>query len=199
MAETDNTLAGLVQMNDQNLADISVTDLLQDTPVLQVINAVPASNGTLHKYLKETTAAGSEFRDVNTGIINSAGAETLVTCTLKYNDGSFYRDVAVARGFTGGVDAYMEKQIMKALKASMVGLEKQLLQSTSGTSGDADGFSGLPSYSFVDGLTDDMVVDAGGAGGRSVWLIRSTEDDCSVVAGNDGNINMQFDPANVFS
>jgi len=198
MAEVDNTLAGLVQMNDANLADISVTDLLQDTPVLQVMNAIPASNGTLHKYLKETVAAGSEFRDVNTGIINSAGQEELVTVTLKYNDGSFYRDVAVARGYTGGVDAYMEKQITKAVKASMVGLETQILQSTTGTSGDSDGFAGLPSYSFIDGLDDSMVINtASGSGGRSVWLVRSTEDDCSVVAGNDGNIDMQFDPAQV--
>ena len=194
MAEVDNTLAGIVQMNDANLADIMVTDLLQDTPVLQVMNAIPASNGTIHKYLKETVAQGSEFRAVNTGIINSAGQEELVTSTLKYLDGSFYRDVAIARGYTGGVDAYMEKQIAKAMKSMMVGLEKQILQ---GTSADSDGYAGLPSYSFVDALTDGMVVDAGGAGGRSVWLIRSTEDDVSVVAGNDGNIVMNFEPTNI--
>ncbi len=56
MAEASNTLAGLVQMNDMNLADIDVSDLLDASPLLQVLNAVPASNGTLHKYLKQTVA-----------------------------------------------------------------------------------------------------------------------------------------------
>ena len=34
MAEVDNTLAGLVQMNDANLADISVTDLFNSPEII---------------------------------------------------------------------------------------------------------------------------------------------------------------------
>ena len=30
-----NTLAGLVQFNDQNLADLNVSDLLDDAPLMQ--------------------------------------------------------------------------------------------------------------------------------------------------------------------
>lgn len=188
MAEATNTLAGLVQMNDQNLADIDVTDLLQEAPVLAAMNAVPASNGTLHKYLKQTVKAGAEFRDVNTGVANAASQDELVTATLKYLDGSFHRDVALAQGFSGGVQAYMSKEVMRAMRSMFQGLELQIL---GGTSVDSDGYSGLPNYSFVDGLDDGMVVNAEGSGGRSCWLLRSTEEDCSVIAGNDGNISVE--------
>jgi hypothetical protein len=43
MAEAWNTLNGLIQFNDKNLADLNVTDLLQDAPLLQVLHAQPAS------------------------------------------------------------------------------------------------------------------------------------------------------------
>ena len=67
-----NTLNGLIQINDLNLADINVTDLLQDAPVLQRMVAVPASQGgTLHKYIKQVVAAGAAFRAVNTGGVSS--------------------------------------------------------------------------------------------------------------------------------
>jgi hypothetical protein len=192
MAENTNTLAGLVQMNDLNLADIMVSDLLQDAPVVAALAAVPASQGgTVHKYLKETTASGAAFRDVNTGLANAAPAEELVTVTLKYLDGSFHRDVAVADGFKDGRAAYMERETMKSLRALFAGLEKQLLQ---GTSADANGFDGTPQHAFTDYVEDDMVVDAGGSGGRSVWLVRTSIDDLAVVAGNDGQIRFDYDP-----
>lgn len=192
MAEASNTLAGLVQMNDLNLADIMVTDLLQDAPLLQRMVAVPASQGgTVHKYLKQTVASGAEFRAVNTGIANAAPQEELVTVTLKYLDGSFHRDVAIADGYRMGRGAYMQRETEKALLSLFQGLEKQILQ---GTSADSDGFSGAANYSFVDSVYDGMVVDAGGAGGRSVWAIRTTESDVAVVAGNDGQISFDFDP-----
>lgn len=192
MAEATNTLNGLVQMNDLNLADIGVTDLLQDAPVLARMVAVPASQGgTVHKYLKDTVAAGVAFRPVNTGILNAAPQEELVTVTCKYLDGSFHRDVALADGFKGGRAAYMQKETRKAILALFAGLEKQVLQ---GVSADASGFVGAPGYSFVDSVHDDMVVSAGGAGGRSVWLVRSTEDDVAIVAGNDGVLDFSYDP-----
>jgi hypothetical protein len=85
----------------------------------------------------------------------------------------------------------MAKQTMKALKSLFQGLEQQIFQ---GTSVDADGFTGFQDSTILDGLDDAMVVDAGGSGGRSVWLIRTTEDDMAIVAGNEGNIKFDFDP-----
>jgi hypothetical protein len=192
--QASNTLNGLVQINNLNLADINVTDLLQDAPVLQRMVAVPASQGgTLHKYLKQVVAAGVAFREVNTGIANAAPQQAEVEVTCKYLDGSFHRDIAVADGYRGGRAAYMQKETRKALLSMFAGLEEQILQGTdSGVTG--TGFSGLRNYSFTANLSQDMVVDAGGAGGRSVWLVRSTEDDVAVVAGNDGVLQFDFDP-----
>ena len=192
MAESTNTLAGLVQMNDANLADLNVSNLLQDTPLLRELFAQPASEGgTLHKYLRETVAAGGAFRDVNTGILNAAGIEELVTVTCKYFDAGFFRDVAIADGFKKGRAAYMAKETMKALKNAFVSMEKQILQDTTA---DANGFSGFPAQTSVDALADAMCIGAGGSGGRSVWALRTGADDISVIAGNDGQIKFDFDP-----
>ena len=193
MANATNTLAGIVQMNDMNLADYDITDLLQDAPMVAQLVAIGASQGgTVHKYLKQTVAAGAEFRDVNTGVANAASQDELVTVTCKFLDGSFHRDVAIASGYKGGAGAYMAKETRRAIKSLFQGLEKQILQ---GTEADADGFTGMPGYSFVDSVYDGMVVDAGGAGGRSVWLVRSTEEDVAIVAGNDGVLDFMFDEA----
>jgi len=192
MAEADNTLAGLVQMNDQNLADLQVTDLLQDAPLLQVLFAQAASQGgTLHKYTKETVAAGAAFRAVNTGLLNTAPQEELVTVTCKFLDGHFHRDVAIALGYKDGPGAYMAKETRKELKALFASLEKQIFQSTDN---DANGFTGFIGCTAVDAIADRMVIDAGGSGGESVWLIRSGENDVSVIAGNDGNLDFNYDP-----
>ena len=192
MAEYTNTLAGLVQMNDANLADFNASNLLQDTPLLRALYAQKASEGgTLHKYLRETAAAGGAFRDVNTGILNAAGQEELVTVTCKYFDASFFRDIAIADGFKAGRAAYMAKETMKSLKNGFVSMEKQILQDTDG---DANGFSGFPAQTSVNHLDDAMVCGAGGSGGRSVWALRTGEADLSVIAGNEGQIKFDFDP-----
>ena len=44
MSDTFMTLADLVKMNDQNLADLQITDLLQDAPLLAALAADTASN-----------------------------------------------------------------------------------------------------------------------------------------------------------
>jgi hypothetical protein len=124
-------------------------------------------------------------------LANAAPQEELVTVTCKYLDGSFHRDVAIADGFNGGRAAYMERETRKSLRALFAGLEKQILQ---GTGADANGFDGTPQNSFVDYVGDDMIVDAGGSGGRSVWLARTTVDDLAIVAGNDGSIKFDYDP-----
>ena len=102
MAASYNTLAGLVQFNDQNLADLEVTDLLDDAPLMQVLHAQVASNGTEHKYLKQTTASSSSFRAALDGITKTASADTLVTDTLAILDGSFDTDVALADAYKVG-------------------------------------------------------------------------------------------------
>ena len=197
MAESYNTLAGLVQINDQNLADINVSDLLQGAPTLAAINAVTASNGTVHKYLKETTASSAAFRAPLAGLTKTASADTLVTDTLKLLDASFATDVAIARGFKDGKDAYLQRELMRSLKQVFFVAETQIYN---GVNGDSGGFVGLRDDAQLDALADAMVISAATAGTTadeqsSVYLMRSTDDDVSIVLGNDGNIVADEDPS----
>jgi len=196
MAESFNTLAGLVQINDQNLADIMVSDLLQGAPTVAAINAVTASNGTQHKYLKETTASSAAFREPLAGLTKTASADTLVTDTLKVLDATFATDVALARGHSGGVDAYLQRELMRSLKQAFFVTETQIFD---GVNGDSGGFVGLRDDTQLDALADEMVISAGTAGTTadvqsSVYLIRSSDNDVSLVAGNDGQIVADEDP-----
>jgi len=187
MAGETNTLTGLIQMNDQNLADINVTDLLEEAPLLKVINAVTASNGTQHKYEKQIIAPGVGFRDPNTGLLNTAGKRQLVSLDLKLMDAGFDRDRAIAMSFKDGSAAYMDKETIPSLKTAFSAAEKQMIN---GTSEDASGNAG-----FADalGTIGDKVISAGGVIAdkqTSVYLIKSGDDDVSSVIGNEGNITM---------
>jgi lipopolysaccharide export system protein LptA len=94
-----NTLAGLLMLNDANMADIYPTNLLDDAPVLARALAIPASSGgTLHKYLRRSAAAGSAFRKINTGVTNAAEQFDDISLNCEYFDPSFDRDVALAKG-----------------------------------------------------------------------------------------------------
>lgn len=192
MSAENNTLAGLLVLNDLNAADLEVSDLLQEAPLLAAMTAVPASQGgTVHKYLKTTSAAGAAFRAVNTGLANAAAKDELITVTCMYLDASFHRDVALADGFKDGRAAYMAGQIKRALKTAFSNAEKQVIL---GVGSDANGFVGFAANTAVDKADDAMVYNAGGAGGKSVYLIRSTTDDVALVAGNDGQIKFDYDP-----
>lgn len=194
MAESYNTLAGLVQINDQNLADLDITDLLQEAPVLERLAAVPASNGTLHKYLKQTTASSAAFRDALDGITKTASADTLVTDTLKILDGSFDTDVALADAYKGGRDAWLQMELVRTMKQVFAVAEKQVFY---GTGNDANGFAGLIDDGQLDALADTMVVNAGGSNAStqtSCFMLRSGVNDVAFVMGNDGNIVVEDEP-----
>ena len=193
MANASDTLAGLILLNSMDNADINVTDLLQDAPLIRRMSAVKASQGgTIHKYMKETTAATSQARAVNTGILNTAGQDEQVSVTAVLHDASFHRDNALATGYKGGKAAYMAREIKRALRAMFAGLETNILQGSASITG--TGFSGFPDQTAVDATGDTMVVNAGGSGGQSVWFLRSSEDEVAIVAGNEGNIDFTYDP-----
>ena len=98
MAEATNTLAGLIQLNDRNLDDLNATDILDDAPLLQVLFAKAASNGTQHKHLKQTVASSAAFRAVNAGLSKTYSQDELVTIALKVIDASFDFDKALLMG-----------------------------------------------------------------------------------------------------
>ena len=194
MAESYNTLAGLVQFNDQNLADLDVSDLLDDAPLLQVLHAQAASNGTLHKYLKQTTASSASYRAALDGATKTASADTLVTVTLKILDGSFDTDVALADAYKGGRDAWLQMELMRTMKQVFAEAEAQVIY---GTGNDSSGPAGLVDNAQLDALADDMVVNAGGSNAdtqTSCFVLRHGQDDVSFILGNDGNIVVEDEP-----
>jgi hypothetical protein len=192
MANVYTSLADLVKINDMNLADLDVSDLLQDAPLFAALAADVASNGTEHKYLKETGAPVVGFRAANDGRENKASADTLVTITLKILDASFAVDKALADAYHKGAEAYIAREGLRHLKAAFAAAEAQLI---SGTGSDANGFVGLCDAATINAHTDAMVYDATGSTadtGSSVIAIRTNDDgnDCTLITGNDGNIVM---------
>lgn len=196
MAESYNTLAGLIQFNDKNLADLQITDLLDDAPLLRVLHSQVASNGTVHKYLKQTTASSSAFRAALDGITKTASADTLVTDTLKIIDGSFDTDVALANSYKGGKDAWLQLELARTMRQLMFNIEKQVIY---GVGSDANGFAGLHDDAQLDAIADAMVIECGTPGASatsqtSVYFLRHGANDCSLIIGNNGNFVVEEEP-----
>lgn len=191
MANVYTTLADLVKINDQNLADLDVSDLLDEAPLLKRLFAQTASNGTEHKYLKQTGEPAVGFRDANDGRENKASADTLVTVTLKILDASFACDKALADAYRKGRDAYIAREANRHLRAAFKEAEQQIFY---GTGNDAAGFAGLATNALFDALADTAtVVNAGGttaSTGSSCWLFRTNENACSLITGEDGEMKI---------
>jgi len=192
MADSFQTLAHLALINDRNLSDAELSDILDDAPLLATLAADIASNGTSHKYLKETGAPVVGFRSANTGRENQKSTDTQVTIDLKILDASFAVDQAVANEYRLGRDAYILREARRHLKAALFEAEKQIIN---GTGNNADGFTGLANASTIDALADAMVVNAGGSTadtGSSVYLIRTNDlgTDCTLITGQNGKIDI---------
>lgn len=190
MADTMTTVTQLLRLADQNLAPTFVNDLLQDAPLIQRMAAVVAnaSQGTQHKYLKDTAAASAGFRPINSGIDYTASDQTLVTLDLKVISANPIVDQAIAKAYPGGPEAFMDFEGTRALRTAFRNLESQLIY---GTSADANGFGGITSSTYIDALADTMVYNAAGASARSsVYFLRLGAEDVELVLGNQGNISV---------
>ena len=198
MAESYNTLAGLVQFNDKNLADLNITDLLDEAPLLKVLTAVTASNGTLHKYLRQSTASSAAFRAALDGATKTASADTLATETLKIIDGSFDTDVALADAYKGGRDAWLQLELVRTMKQLMFIVERQVFYGAA-SPGSTAGFAALRDNAALDDLSDAMCMPAGTAGATpnvqtSVYAIRHGVNDGAIVLGNGGRFVVEDEP-----
>lgn len=191
MAATYLGLSDLVKVNDMNLADMNVTDLLDDAPLMRALAAVESSNGTSHKYLKETGAPTVGFRAINDGRENSNSADTLVTIDLKVMDATFEVDIALADEYKDGPEAYIAREARRHLKSAFFGCEQQFIN---GTGADSDGFNGMVDAATLAYKDSAMVVDATGStanGVTSCYLIRTNDTgDAAAVMGQSGNISI---------
>lgn len=188
MPDTLTSLADMVKINDVSVRDAGATDIFNGAPLLQILNALEASHGTNHEYLRETGAPTVGFRAENTGRDWTTDGDTLVSMALKILDASYGVDKAIADAYVKGADALMARKGRRSLRAAFAAAEKQLLY---GTGNDAAGFLGLAQV--MNDTADARVVNAGGAVAcTSIWAIRTTGDekDVAVIVGKGGNIDL---------
>jgi len=193
MADAFLTLAEVAKVNDANNVDLGISDLLDESPLLARL-ATLDTDGNTYKYLKQTGAPSVGFRTVNDGVENTASTDTEVTDTLKLLDCSFVVDKAIADQYRHGPEALVAREAMRHLRSGFSTAEIQTIYGA-GTGGDASGYVGLADDAQLDGLADEMVIEAGGVAvdvQTSVWGIRSGGDnrDMSLITGMDGNIQI---------
>lgn len=190
MADDFPSLSDIQTINDQNLADLNVSDLLQDSPLLEALYAQEASNGDQHKYVKESGAPVVGFRAANAGREWDSSNDTAVTINLKIMDATFGVDQALADTYKKGKEAYIAREARRALRAAYSGVETQLIDGA--TDGDSGGFVGIREAATLE-FGDAMVHDATGTTattGSSVYFLRTGLDDVSVVSGHDADLRI---------
>jgi len=184
-------LSELITINDQNLSDVEgISDLLQGAQIMNALVGDTSSNGTQHKYLKQTAAATVGFREINNGLIHGHSEDTPVSVDLKFLDASFHVDSAYADEFKMGRDAWLAREANRAIAQAFTVAEAQIIN---GVANLADGFTGLVDAATINALADPTVIAGGGTTDlSSVYLIRSTSDlrDVVVIVGNEGNISV---------
>lgn len=185
------TLAEMILLNDLNARDNGITDLLNAAPVLAALFATTASNGTNHKYIKQTGAPTPGFRAVNTGRANSTSGYTEVSLALALMDASFVIDVPLAQAYRYGAEAFVERESLSQLRQALFQFEQQVWYGqAAGAAAGFSGFADLANYNINSGA---LTVNAGGttaATGSSIWLIRTVPDEKGITAiiGNAGEI-----------
>jgi hypothetical protein len=189
VADSLLTLADLVKINDVSIRDMGATDIFNEAPVLALLNAIPASHGTSHKFTKETTAPTVGFRTVGNGRDLSKSGDTNVTVDLAILDASLAIESALAESNPKGADYVREREAMRHLRAAFSAGERQMFY---GLGADASGFSGLADTLAALGT---QVINGGGtsaAGLTDVWAIRTTSDErfLNAVVGNEGMIDI---------
>ena len=189
-----NDLAGLLLLNDQNVSAEDISAILNEAPVIRALHAQVASQGgTRHQFKRKTVAPGVGFRLVNEGITNANGEFSIVQMDCALLDGSFSRDKAIALGYKKGPAAYMDEEAMESLAEAFAQAERSIFRSNINKQ-----FTGLPGNAYFDAITvDSQVINAGGNGGKSVWLLRSAANGISVIAGNEGRVDMATEDATV--
>lgn len=191
MAHDLKSLSEFLVINGAGLADLDVSDVLNDSPVIQQCYAQTASNGTVHSYLKEVAAPVVGFRAANAGRDHDTSEDERVNISLQILDASYHVDKKLADAYTrGGPEAFLAMESARHLRAGFFAFERQIFQ---GQGLDAGGFPGLPDADGLKYLADAMVIGGGGSAAlTSVWAIRMTPtfDDVTLVMANDGEIKL---------
>lgn len=191
MADDYAAIADLIA-DKLDLSDAQVTDLALATPFLNLLPMETSSNGTQHKYTKETGAPVVGFRAENAGREMDHSVDTLVTVTLKILDWSFDVDKAVADAWMKGPEAWIAREGMRHLKAALKAFETQVIYGDQ-SPGDTGGFAGIVDAATVAAYDDAMVVNATGSTadtGSSVYAVRVGPDDVTGIYRGDGVVDV---------
>lgn len=180
MPDTLMTLADMAIVNDRNMADIEVSDLFMNAPLVRIMSATRSSNGTVHKYYKTTEAPAVGFRAFNDGRDHDATVRSTVTLDLKILDASFSFGKDEADSYYGGAEAILRMEAIEHLKAAYFKLEQQVINGTV-NNGVATGFTG---FANAKNLTGKCINATGTTALSSVYLIRNGLNDVSLVTNN---------------
>jgi hypothetical protein len=178
-AQYNNSLAGLLRINDANLSDVEASDLIQPTDLIKILPFITSSRGSQHSWSVRTTAPGVSFRELNAGVTNLAAKEKTVTANLTLLDASFHRDKATLLNPKMTRDQYMQRESMISLNQALATLEYVFIR---GATYAAGGFYGLAD--ILD-LWGNMGVDVGGEGGTRVYMLCLAEDKIAGVIGGN--------------
>lgn len=195
MAEDLHAIADLIG-DAFDLADIEVSDLLKASPFISTLMMEPSSNGTTHKYVKETGAPVVGFRAENVGREMDSSDDTLVSIDLKILDFSWQVDVAVANAWRKGREHYIAREGKRHLAQALLTFERQVINGivgasdSAGASGSAAGFTGFRDAATINQTGDAMVVNAAGSTAdtaSSVYAVRLAEDGVTGVYKGDSD------------
>ena len=177
MADDLHVLADLVA-DALDLSGTEISNILNRAPLVNRLPFVESSNGTTHKYITHTADPVVGFRAPLAGRDLDSSVDTPVTSNLFILDWSWASDKAIADAWRKGRQDYVSREGARHINAAAFKLEQQVLYGTSAL-GDSAGFAGLANLSQLDGLSDSMVVNAGGTTAdtaSSVFLLKLGDD-----------------------
>lgn len=192
------------------------TEVLNQSPTVARVPIGDTSDGSeTHKYNKYTGAPVVGFRQANAGRDYDHSVDTVVTVACKILDFSWRVDYAEANAWRRGPEDLIRREGIRHLNAALFKLEQQLFYGT-GSLGDSDGFEGLADSSYLNQLSDDMVVSAGGSTAdsqTSLYFLKTGFDDVRFVTpigrgpslgqtivteANDSNHPVYYTPASMY-
>lgn len=180
------SLADMLVLNDQNLAEQEATELLEDAPLLMWLAATISSNGHKHSYLVKTGAPTVGYRTMNNGTNPDHATREKRETELKIVSANSLVDKKEAQNYQYGPDEYVDRDVRDHLQAALADTENQIINGIVG--GNSNAYTG-----FADALDDSddaMVYNAGGTGSActSVYLVRSTDmlEDVAIVGQGNG-------------
>ncbi len=166
-----------------DLSGNELNEVRAAAPVISMLPAVPSSNGLFHKYSVMTQLPNVDFREEYVGRDLDHSIDEIRSFELKHLDFSWKIDVATAQAWKKGKEDIIAREGRRHVMSTLFTLETQFINGTLG--GKAGGFEGLANNSNLATLAgSDLVINAGGTGGSSVYLMRvSDAENCMVYKG----------------